>query len=575
MPQSVTVDNADLFTPEIRDLLATLGRPLDDKVTVTPETVSTPAGERELPVAVAVLLSLPADPPLRVQGEFHPGVMLGAQEFETSPMPQLGAWFAIGRAGEEHQWITDLDQPDWTDPVVYQIEAEERHKMPRGEPLSQRLAALALDVPIGEADRFPRACLLGDLPAVEAALAAGADPHQTEHGIPPLYLAASVGSVSVVSALLAAGADPNSVATADVDIPSAYLDLDRHVVRHPRISTGDSALQAAFQGRVSRRDVEPSTSEVVSALLAAGADPDYAGGFGSPAILAPFASRLPAREVLESVRLLLAAGTDPNSANGYRRETALHYVLIGSWDGDRPQGLKLLLQAGADPNARNNDGAGPLHYAFRSGKCLGESRSWSLRLLLDAGADPNLADTQSGHTALHYAFNGPFDTVDELLDGVRILLAAGTDPNLANDRGETVLHHAVSTSRITGDDLRKTVQTLVDAGANPNRVDIEGQTALHHVFRTFFTTVDRLLSSVRIMLAAGADPKLADEWGETALHHAVGHRELTDEGRREAVRLLLAAGADPDVGSASGYPVTMTEDPVCVKILLDAGAAPR
>jgi ankyrin repeat protein len=88
-------------------------------------------------------------------------------------------------------------------------------------------------------------------------------------------------------------------------------------------------------------------------LLAAGADPNLEGTFGTPLI------RAAAGGHVEVVRLLLDAGADIDQ-EAWRR-CPLHEAIRHN----RPDVVKLLLNAGADVTQRDGDSRTPLSYATR------------------------------------------------------------------------------------------------------------------------------------------------------------------------------------------------------------------
>jgi ankyrin repeat protein len=104
----------------------------------------------------------------------------------------------------------------------------------------------------------------------------------------------------------------------------------------------------------------------------------------------------------EIVAQLLAAGADPNFAGRHRRSTPLHYAADGfvngpAWDPKRQvKTIRCLLDAGADIHAQDKNGATPLHRAVRT-RCAA-----AVRCLLGAGSDPQRRN-KSGSTPFHLA----------------------------------------------------------------------------------------------------------------------------------------------------------------------------
>ena len=210
--------------------------------------------------------------------------------------------------------------------------------------------------------------------------------------------------------------------------------------------------------------------DVVSLLLARGADPSGRGSLGLEAPLHVASSP-------EVVRALVAAGAD--LAGEGPGGTPLHYAAVNG----TPKVIAALLAAGADPDARRKrDGWTPLRLACHHGaharvtalmarppsphavsealcEISGRSEKKTLRALealLAAGADPNVglrpegASTAShGFTALHVAVqNG-------VCEAVRLLLAHGASHS-ARASGDVTpaflaaLHLTTTPDRIPG-----------------------------------------------------------------------------------------------------------------------------
>ena len=122
---------------------------------------------------------------------------------------------------------------------------------------------------------------------------------------------------------------------------------------------------------------------------------------------------------MEVVSALLASGADPNTRNKYG-DTLLHRAAgLG-----RVEGSAALLEAGADPNAQNQHGDTPLHRAAWRGHVE------VVDVLHASGANLNVQN-RLGYTALHCAAEGNHDeTIHRLLD-------AGADPNLLAQHCQT------------------------------------------------------------------------------------------------------------------------------------------
>src|SRR5437016_1638989 len=114
----------------------------------------------------------------------------------------------------------------------------------------------------------------------------------------------------------------------------------------------------------------------------------------------------------------------------------------------------------------------------------------------------------------------------------------------------------------TAGDTKK-VQQLLDGGVDVNQRNSEGDSALAEAARRGH------LEIVVILLGAKVDVNGKNKGGWTALHSAYRHRGI--------MGLLLDARADVNATTPSGnmtalHFASMTFNPECVKLLLDAGA---
>jgi ankyrin repeat protein len=132
---------------------------------------------------------------------------------------------------------------------------------------------------------------------------------------------------------------------------------------------------------------------------------------------------------LETLRALLAGGANPNFAdeNG---DTAL---MAAAQQGHLAL-VEALLDAGADANARDGNGWTALFKGAYNHE-LDTGFAPVVKALLDAGADAN-ATIHFGITPLMLAAGGGEGAVCE------VLLAAGADPRAVNEAGRTALQMA-------------------------------------------------------------------------------------------------------------------------------------
>lgn len=206
-----------------------------------------------------------------------------------------------------------------------------------------------------------RAAAEGDIEALKAALAAGADVNGVGDNDDSMYCdataliyAAEGGYTDCVDALLAAGADVDArdysevtalqAASANGHLACVALLIEAGADLDAVNDMEESALYIATEG---------VHIECMGALIAAGADVDAANHMGhTPLLNAASAGSV------ECVKLLLAAGADADARdeNGFS-------VLMAACAS--PDCLRLLIEAGADVNAADADGITPLQQANR------------------------------------------------------------------------------------------------------------------------------------------------------------------------------------------------------------------
>ena len=207
---------------------------------------------------------------------------------------------------------------------------------------------------------FARAFHAGNLPAMRAALALGADanaPHQS--GCTPLHVAIECGRDDIVFLLLAHGANPNA-----------------------KDSSGYSPLQLAVEHSHSNL----SQVDCVKALLEHGGDATAVDKFGVPLLFCALNNTKQHIEkstgcaiIAPLVRLLLDFGADPQErCDG---STALLYAVKEKV----ADAVAVLLERGADIHARDGHGKRPIDYCDDS---LGNPRfDPTIRTMLRAHED--------------------------------------------------------------------------------------------------------------------------------------------------------------------------------------------
>ncbi|KAJ8388544.1 hypothetical protein AAFF_G00132580 [Aldrovandia affinis] len=302
----------------------------------------------------------------------------------------------------------------------------------------------------------------GATAAVEVLLSRGADPElQDGQGQSALTLAVRQGHLGVVRALLdwaGRGGRPRGHAGTrgrrGLD-PAEAGGLGATGAVELLLEAGPRWTRATERAGPLRAAAWAGHEEIVSALLAHGAQPDRADREGRTPLIA--AAYMGHRGALEAL-LERGASVDLRDAGG---RTALS-VACGA---GRAEVVGALLDRGANPNQRDGDGLSPLLLAAYEGQAD------VMELLLEAGADvdqssapgpapgaltPLLAAASMGHgpavsTALFWgaaadAIDGEGRTALSLAAGrgsvgvVRALLDRGLDESHRDDLGWTPLH---------------------------------------------------------------------------------------------------------------------------------------
>lgn len=337
----------------------------------------------------------------------------------------------------------------------------------------------------------------GDTAAVQALLAAGVSPSQTDgKGAAPLLMAASRGQHATVRALLAAGANadprlasyydatPLMLAVNNRDLPMAKLLLEGGAKVDLVDSNGDPALNwACFYGDL----------PAVELLLQFHANATLVGHGSALEV----AMRRGHQALVERLVDHLKLRTVP---------AAQDQRLIAAIDSADVAATKAALEAGANPNALDATGRPLLGRAARQGNAE------IIALLLATGADPNAAD-RIGFTPLFEAAR------DGQIDSVRELLQGGADPNRTakpGGIGMAPLHAAAAAHPASPEVLR----LLVRAGARVDARDAEQATPL-------MWAINGDAAAALALIELGADPDLVPKDGPSPRATAQ-ERELKD-----------------------------------------------
>lgn len=356
----------------------------------------------------------------------------------------------------------------------------------RGRPRAVRLGARAM--------RVARGAGTGALLAVGMLAAAGtsADERVPVHGDRLIALRAPVGIEPTIADLARIGARDKVLERAaagdDVNMPEAS-------------GNGTTALHWA---------VYQHDTELVRALLDAGADPSARNLFGStPLMEAAIVGHT------EIIALLLEAGAGVESTN-YENQTALMAVARTG----NVEAARLLLDAGADPNALETWG-GQTAIMWAAARRHPDM----IRVLAEHGADPNARSydrvwerrTTAEPRPKNYDTGGMTAALFAAREGcaacIPVLKAAGADLDAGNRNGVTPLLIALLNLRWD------TAVALIDAGADPTQWDVFGRSPVYVT-----VDLDALLTS--------------------------GHPDIpsSDETKPlEVLERLLEAGANPDI----------------------------
>ncbi len=330
------------------------------------------------------------------------------------------------------------------------------------------------------------ATVITDTAVVTLLVASGADPSaRSFDDHTPLHFALRHRNNAVAAILVRAGADVN--AAENDDITPLHLAVYDSAVTTLLLEAG-ADVHADADGTALHR---AETAGVVDVLLAAGADINALGRFGTP----------------------LMASVRPGISFGQSRRDTVSEV------------TSRLLERGADLNARSGIGQTALHAAAFAGPAV-------IRALLDAGADPSVADN-SGETLFHTL--AKYSSIGAV--GIPILLDAGVDISQPSNNGETPLHLAAGAVRNAAN-----VTLLLDSGADPGLRTATGDTPLHSAMAAL--RPDTAVAAA--LVAAGAEIDARNDQGKTPAQVAWtgGHSMVVDQ--------LISLGAAPVAQDEAG-----------------------
>jgi ankyrin repeat protein len=257
--------------------------------------------------------------------------------------------------------------------------------------------------------------------------------------------------------------------------------------------------------------VQRGNREIVSLLLAAGADPNVREPGGRTALMA-----LSENATVDLARDLIAAGARINARDQVGANALMNIAPFGTVELVRE-----MINAGSQLNATDSAGASVLFGAANN------QDPEVLTFLLAAGLDPNIRDENGDTVLMSIAAHGRFTNFKALID-------RGANLDVVNDEGMTILMMGV-----LNEDARF-MKLLLEKGANVNAQDASGRTALANAAES------GRLESTALLIRAGADPNVKDEYGDTPIMSAVR------SGCAECVELLVRAGADLLVKNKEG-----------------------
>lgn len=318
------------------------------------------------------------------------------------------------------------------------------------------------------------AALRGNVPAVEALLARGADASATNApGATALHY--GTGDERIVGLLLAHGADPNAQSKSGMTplLGAVQRGNSHRVVR--RLVDAGADLQAA-RGRdgntVLTQAIFGGDRRTVAFLLARGAKP-------SPAATKDGASSLEMAALvgdLELVRTLLARGADVNTPSPF-----MGHSLNAAFYAGHPQVAAFVIEHGADLHMKSVFGHGTPPMVWSAYNEEGDTTL--ARLLLSHGVKLDTA-SDAGDTALAFALRRGADT-----PLVRYLRSAGAREHAGAARAKSIPAHDVPTDPAARTArVRERTQRSLDLLARGSRAFLENSfvrneakcTSCHH-----------------------------------------------------------------------------------------------
>ena len=409
-----------------------------------------------------------------------------------------------------------------------------------------------------------QAVLCGDAAAAMRLLDAGADVHTLNaEGNTLLHAAVLRERPGLVRLLLDRGADPDRLNARALSPIYTTLAKDRRLLRLDEFSLADSNL---------------------GVLLDAGADPNAGQSFAHTLFhifdLKPYHGTHRKNFYHEVLTALLAAGLDPDRQDAIG-QTFLHHACLMEKPKPDPI-IRLLLKHGADASVMDNTGCNPLH-AYVSTANLKVLNYQTCEALVAAGAAPGAQDA-NGRTALHCATSTFITMMTGLYrfkEIVRSLIKCGFDPSAKDRFGDTPLDMVREQPVFDQDPTEHVYYDLLRQWLhkkdNPDDIDIPRKPTERKIIMDAACSSILPKSSYQIqdkLNKWGAD--ILDNEGNSLLQNAITHHLEKNTTDFTFIRSIIDSGADVNARTRSGTTPLMTAvkigTPEFVEYLIYAGA---
>lgn len=314
-----------------------------------------------------------------------------------------------------------------------------------------------------------------------------------------------------VQNLIEAGANPNT----RNDKGDNYLHLtiqhglsDLRILKAIQLGVGVNETnrkgQTAFQAYLNifySFNIENINTEIIQALIAAGADPLTCNKQGYNFLHLAIFYLLPHSILLQAINL----GIKVNALNR-EGETALQACLNKN-DYCKTKLIQAFIAAGADPNTRNKRGNNYLHMLLNKKEKSEESIIKALKIGIDV-----MQVNSEGETALQAYYNKSFHCN---LKTIKAFIAAGASPNTRNKRGDNFLHLTIRRGW-----FNSTILNALRLGIDVNKSNKEGQNPLQLYLNNPYSIS---IEMIKALVHAGADINARNKNGDNCLHIAIRH----------------------------------------------------